>query len=440
MTVNYQAAGAIGAGTTSISTHTLPASLADGDAALMMVVAKPDTAPIVTPTGWTPVPGSNVAGGGGTTGDSVGPTRQAWFYRIKDSSWSSPPTVTITGGTAAASVIARLTRTGEGDGFDFATATGAYGTGGATTDGTTLLGSDPGIEADDLLLVGYSSMDDAPAWSAEGVTALGVAVNTAVERSEAIETTLGFDIGGLLFTAVISAGTSAGPPTTAATASVATRGTVVLIRARESVPRTPEDGTARITRVTHRITGEKWLTTFGFTTEGGVAQPQVTPSPPAPRPSTWWPEMKMLHGAKSMCPPDFLVMDGSAFDVATYPELAAHLISLGLASGVLPNMTDVFPIGAGTKAVQTTGGNPTKPVPPHVHPGAGHTHPIPTETMNTAANTTITGAATRVVGPADHSHGGATGAASAGNTGAASGAAFDVMPPWRATYFIIRAR
>lgn len=182
---------------------------------------------------------------------------------------------------------------------------------------------------------------------------------------------------------------------------------------------------SRVTKITHRITPGKWLMTLGFTVDGGVAQPQVTPDIP-PRPSTWWPEVRMLYGNPATdCPPDFLPMTGAAFDPLIYPELAAHL-----GAAVTPDMTDKFPIGAGTKALGTSGGTPTKPVPVH-------THPI-SNTAHTGNNTSAGGSTQARVSTLDgtvqgtHNHG--------GNTGAAAGAAFDVMNPWRAIFFIIRAR
>ena len=126
---------------------------------------------------------------------------------------------------------------------------------------------------------------------------------------------------------------------------------------------------SRVTSVKHTITVRKegarivnrWTVELGFSTDGSVASPQVTPSPTAGGGKTAAQllrpvgEVTMWLGAKADVPPGWLVLDGSAFDAATYPELDAQLVAAGLASGVLPNMTDRMPIGAGTKALLTSG-------------------------------------------------------------------------------------
>lgn len=186
-------------------------------------------------------------------------------------------------------------------------------------------------------------------------------------------------------------------------------------------------GDHRITTLEHNITGQLWTVDVGFVVDGSVALPQETPSPPTT--PSWWPEMRMLFGPKASCPPNFLVMDGSAFSAADYPLLDAHLVSLGLPSGTLPNMTDVFPIGAGTKALGTSGGSPTKPVPPHTHDNT-----LSVDPTGTAAAPRGTGTAN--VAAQGHAH-----PMSGAVTGVKAGAAaFDVMNPWRAVFFIIRAR
>lgn len=181
----------------------------------------------------------------------------------------------------------------------------------------------------------------------------------------------------------------------------------------------------RVAKLEHNITareGIQWTVDLEFYADGSVAPPQVIPSPPTS--TTWWPEWKGLHGNPSLCPDGWLVMDGSTFSASEFPLLDAHLVSLGLASGVLPNFTDRIPIGAGTKAVQSSGGSSTKTLavanlPPHAHG---------------IARATGTGTGSRVA------QGSATAASTQNTTDAGSGDPFDVMNPWRATYFIIRAR
>jgi hypothetical protein len=235
MTVAYVSVGTVGTGSTSATAGT-PASLATGDGVLLHVVAKPDTATINTPAGWSLV--SSVAGGGGTTGAAVGPTRQATFFREKDAGWTTVPAVSVTSGSACAAIAERWTKD-PSKVWDLAGATSTYGSGGTTTNGAATMGSDPGIANGDGLSVLYSSMSVTPTWSAQNVTATGATIGSVTERSEAIETTTGNDVGGMVFTAMCTAGTSSAAPVTAATASAATRGTVSVNRLREIDPPPP---------------------------------------------------------------------------------------------------------------------------------------------------------------------------------------------------------
>lgn len=206
------------------------------------------------------------------------------------------------------------------------------------------------------------------------------------------------------------------------------------------------DQDSYLTRVRHQITPDKWLVILGTDDPGQVAEPIAT-TPPSTgaggltlgqllRPVG---EVTMFMGAKADIPTGWLALDGSTFSSGTYPTLATLL-----GSTTLPDFTDRFPIGAGSKALNTTGGNPTKAVPPHTHSTPNHTHPISSATVSatTASNTPTGGSNDRLTALSGgvHAHGGATGSDGASTTGAATGAAFDVMPPWRALWFIIRAK
>lgn len=131
-------------------------------------------------------------------------------------------------------------------------------------------------------------------------------------------------------------------------------------------------------------------------------------------------EVTMWNGALADIPEGWLPLTGGTFDPATYPALAAHL-----GGSTLPDMTDVFPIGAGAKAVGSSGGSPTKVI---------ATENLPSISVRYAADAQTGGTATRVLNV-----GGATPAG--GQTLASFGGEepLDVMPPWRAVYFMIRA-
>lgn len=229
MAVAYVSAGTIGAGTTSV-TPSAPASLANGDGVLIIVDVKPDTATVVVPDKWTLT--CDVAGGGGTTGAAVGPTRQVHLFREKTAAFTVMPTITVTGGSGVAAQAYRSTKAAGTD-WDVAGATGVYGTAGTVTNASATLGSDPGITSGDLVIVGASSMSVTPTWSAQSISATGATFGSITERTEALETSNGDDVGGMMFTAAVTAGTASTAATVGGTASAATRGTWALTRLRE---------------------------------------------------------------------------------------------------------------------------------------------------------------------------------------------------------------
>ena len=208
-----------------------------------------------------------------------------------------------------------------------------------------------------------------------------------------------------------------------------------------------------VKRVEHTITPEKWVTSLGFATTNAVASPTVSPAPGNPEGKTIGQLLRPVgevtgwYGAKADCPAGWLVMDGSAIP-AQYADLIA------LVGPTLPDMTDRFPVGAGNKALGTSGGAPTKTIgvanlPSHSHgagtltagsSGSAHEHGVPRGTgtgssanRSVAANTTAAAdGATTSSGAHSHNVTGST-----GDTG--SGTPLDVMPPWRAFWWIIRA-
>lgn len=220
--------GTVGTGTTTV-TPGLPASLATGDGSLIKVVVKPDTATINTPSGWTLV--ANVAGGGGTVGNGTGPQRSATFFREKDASWSTMPAISVTGGTSSAALASRYTKSGH-ETWDIAAATGVYGTAATTTSANTTLGSNPGITIGDLLEMFVTNQSATPTWSAQSFSSAAATIGAATERSEAIEFATSPQVGGMIATAPVTAGTGSGNPVINATASAATRGTSTLVRLR----------------------------------------------------------------------------------------------------------------------------------------------------------------------------------------------------------------
>lgn len=216
----------------------------------------------------------------------------------------------------------------------------------------------------------------------------------------------------------------------------------------------------RITSIRHSITPSKWLVTLGFSPDGTVAAPQVVPSPGQPEGKTLNEllrpvgEITMYGG--STIPTGWLKCDGSSVAVAAYPALFAAIGYTHGGSGAnftLPNLTDRFPIGAGTKALGTSGGNATKTIaasnlPTHVH-GIDHNHAAVNIPLSYAANTNVSSGAGIRVTNLDNTTGGAGSAANASvdlpnftglsGDGAFSNTPLDILNPWRALWFIIRA-
>jgi hypothetical protein len=163
--------------------------------------------------------------------------------------------------------------------------------------------------------------------------------------------------------------------------------------------------TSHLASIEHTISPDRWLLKVGFDDPNQVATPQATPSPSAGgetftlgqllRPVG---EVTMWFGASEDVPTGWLRCDGSIFDDETYPALAELLDGT-----TLPNLVDRFPIGAGVKDLGTSGGSPTSVI-----------------TQDRAFNTATTGGGQVRVELVE--------------------SPLDVMPPWRAIHFIIRAR
>lgn len=227
---------ATGTGSTSISPDN-PASTADGDMVLLAVVAKPDTATIVTPTGWDPIVNGENAGGGGTTGADTGPTRCAVFAKRVNGTIATAPTVSVTSGNSCwAQMFAYRSTHGANTGWSLAAANGIDSTTGSAWSATCA--TNPGLEAGDWVLVASSIPTDVttPAqFTGESISATGATFANMVERSEP-EGTVNNDIGGFVFQMDVTAGPATAAPVVTATAAATNtnvRGVSVLVRMRD---------------------------------------------------------------------------------------------------------------------------------------------------------------------------------------------------------------
>jgi hypothetical protein len=183
----------------------------------------------------------------------------------------------------------------------------------------------------------------------------------------------------------------------------------------------------RVTGIEHTIQLKKWLLTLTFAANGAVASPLFQP----PVQSDASPDVgviEMFAGPTSKIPSTKLLCDGSSKAVASYPYLFAVIGYTFGGSGAnfnVPNLVDRFPIGAGTKALGTTGGGPTKTLteanlPPH---SLNIGYKVQAFAAGGVGAATLDGGGPNWYRPA--------------NVG--SGTAFDVMNPWLALTPVIRA-
>jgi microcystin-dependent protein len=187
----------------------------------------------------------------------------------------------------------------------------------------------------------------------------------------------------------------------------------------------------RVTGIEHVVDTEKWMLTLSFSRNGGVASPIFQP----PVQQGVQPDVGVVEwyaGPVSKIPAEKLLCDGRSVPVASYPALFAVIGYTFGGSGAsfnVPNLVDRFPIGAGTKALGTNGGSPTKTLTVANLPAHDHDQFV---TANTSSGT-----GTRQDYDADVTNGGrfAQGIKT-GQTG--SGTAFDVMNPWLALNPVIR--
>lgn len=217
-----------------------PTDLMAGDNIILGVAIKPDTATVTAPTGFTAVSNGETAGGGGVTGVDAGPTRLALFTREADGSESGSVTITLANSPSGS--WGMMVNAEKASGYTWSVA-GANGTDTTTgTPFTAAMGTDPGLDVDDLVYVFGSIPTDVttPAqFSSETLTGSGFTA-TVTEIAEP-ETTQGNDLGGVVCRASVDTGPSSGVATFSATAGGTTtnvRGPIVIVRLRATATTT----------------------------------------------------------------------------------------------------------------------------------------------------------------------------------------------------------
>jgi hypothetical protein len=223
-----------------------PASIAAGDALVLIIGMKPSTAnggTVTTPTGWTLRESLTGAGGyGATLGADTGNTNL--FIYTKDTvAGTETGNLTVTVGTnnvCWGSIVCVPSGAGS---FIYGTADGSRTT--APTSGTaftTLLtngATAPNLQNGDMAIWAMCIPTDvlANGFTVPTISSTGTTFGTAVELEEPDSGT-GNDIGGYVAYAAATAGSSTAAPTVGVTATgtvTNVRGPIALIRIRENV-------------------------------------------------------------------------------------------------------------------------------------------------------------------------------------------------------------
>ena len=229
MTIAYDSAGTVGVGSTSVTPGAL-ATMADGDLIVIISVTKPNTATFTLPSNWTLEGSSN--GGAGSNGVDTGPTKIHVISRIKDSGWSSLPTISITNGNSSASMAFRFTKTTGS--WTVLNKNGTYNTGsaGLSFDVTT---SALDLAVGDLIFTALSNQTDNANVTLQSYTSSGITFSSINAVTEAIETSTGNDVGGMMWLATVTAGTGNVTVRQQATFVGLSTGACVMIRLHELI-------------------------------------------------------------------------------------------------------------------------------------------------------------------------------------------------------------
>jgi hypothetical protein len=248
MTIALRTTGVVSAiGGSGIGIDATPEAV-DGDIVLALCVAKATVAGSVVSTpsdgAWTKQ-FERLGGGDGTVVPTTdqGETTVIAYTREKTSGWTISSvggatmlTLDLTAGSnpSTASAIPLVYFKDEAT-WDIAVTTGEYGVGTTTATPSVVMDDNLDIAAGDRLIAVISHMADAVSWSAEGFTVPGCTIGTVNEISDQLRNSQSFDIGGVVFDAEVTAGTSSGAATVTATADPVRvgRGAIGLIRLRE---------------------------------------------------------------------------------------------------------------------------------------------------------------------------------------------------------------
>lgn len=230
----------ITSGTTSASVAFPASSIAANRLAVLHRAIKPDTATAQVISGWTRAVNRN-GGAAEATGVDVGPTRIVMDWKILDGTETTPMSLTqgnspssVTGAMSVFQLDNPANQWDVGPGFSGIDTTHAQG-----RSATAALMD---LVAGDLLVIALSSDTDSTGGISNlSVTATNLTFGTVTTRLAPGGSSVGNDVGSMMFTVPVTAGTGGvNGPTFSFTDGTVNCGPVGFLRLREVAPASPK--------------------------------------------------------------------------------------------------------------------------------------------------------------------------------------------------------
>jgi len=236
MAISFLSAGAVAAGTTSLSCPYPASGITSGMLAVLFICNKYPTNGPAQPTGYTTPSNNQFSRGGGTPGVDTGDVYITLYVRVCDGTENGGSvSVTLTSANTCVGRIFIYQAAG-GATWDYAAAGGSDNVAGTAWSVTG--GSDPGVAANDMVLVGSAICGNTDTATSEAISQTGVTFGAMVERQDS-GTNNGDDCSLWMTEHPVTAGPSSAAPvytaTVAGTGSATAAGASLFLRLREVV-------------------------------------------------------------------------------------------------------------------------------------------------------------------------------------------------------------
>jgi hypothetical protein len=231
MSVAFGTIGATDEGATQTDAA-YPASIAANNLLLHFVASKFNTSSHSVPSGFALLD-NDTAGLGNEFGTDTGTVVASVHQKIATGSESGTEACTITSGSVAQALIARITRSG-GSGFTVAATTARWTTG-STSPLSVTFDDAVGFEAGDYVLVFFgSNTNGTTSYGSPALTASGATFSAGTQRAFTTSA-LGGQMNVVLYEHTVSSGSSSSAPAFQLNqGGTAGEGPVVLVRVRET--------------------------------------------------------------------------------------------------------------------------------------------------------------------------------------------------------------